>query len=104
MALGSIFGGFWAEVGGQVMAKFAQKSEEMGCQDDVRKTTKKSYAVFRPKKATRRIDKIAVPLIFGGGVPPYKDLRSNLRSTICRHAGCILHCKIAMIGDINLRI
>ena len=62
------------------------------------------YAVFLPKKATKRIDKIAVPLIFGG-VPPYKDLRSNLRSAICRHAGCILQiCKIAMIGDINLGV
>jgi len=40
MALGSIFGGFWAEVGGQVGAKLAQKSQEMGCQDEVKKIIK----------------------------------------------------------------
>ena len=40
MALGSIFGGFWAQVGGQVGAKLAPKSEEMGYQDDVKKSSK----------------------------------------------------------------
>ena len=40
MALGSIFGGFGAQVGGQVGAKLAPKSEEMGYQDDVKKSSK----------------------------------------------------------------
>ena len=40
MALGSIFGGFGAEVGGQVGGKLAPKSEEMGYQDDVKKSSK----------------------------------------------------------------
>ena len=40
MALGLIFGGFWAQVGGQVGAKLAPKSEEMGYQDDVKKSSK----------------------------------------------------------------
>ena len=40
MALGSIFDGFWAQVGGQVGAKLAPKSEEMGYQDDVKKSDK----------------------------------------------------------------
>ena len=40
MALGSIFGRFWAQVGGQVGAKLAPKSEEMGYQDDVKKSSK----------------------------------------------------------------
>ena len=40
MALGSIFGGFWAQVGGQVGVKLAPKSEEMGYQDDVKKSSK----------------------------------------------------------------
>ena len=40
MALGSIFDGFWAQVGGQVGAKLAPKSEEMGYQDDVKKSSK----------------------------------------------------------------
>ena len=39
MALGSIFDRFWAQVGGQVGAKLAPKSEEMGYQDDVKKTS-----------------------------------------------------------------
>ena len=40
MALGSIFGGFGGQVGGQVGAKLAPKSEEMGYQDDVKKSSK----------------------------------------------------------------
>ena len=40
MALGAIFGGFGAQVGGQVRAKLAPKSEEMGYQDDVKKSSK----------------------------------------------------------------
>ena len=40
MALGAILGGFWAQVGGQVGAKLAPKSEEMGYQDDVKKSSK----------------------------------------------------------------
>ena len=40
MALGSIFDGFWAQVGGQVGAKLAPKSEERGYQDDVKKSSK----------------------------------------------------------------
>ena len=40
MALGSIFDGFWAQVGGQVGAKLAPRSEEMGYQDDVKKSSK----------------------------------------------------------------
>ena len=40
MALGSIFGGFWAQVGGQVGLKLAPKSEKMGYQDDVKKSYK----------------------------------------------------------------
>ena len=72
MALGSIFGGFWAEVGGQVGAKLGPKSEEIGYQDDVKKNNQKTYAVFLPKKATRRIGKIAVPLIFWGGCLPIR--------------------------------
>ena len=40
MALGSIFDGFGAQVGGQVGAKLAPKSEEMGYQDDVKKSSK----------------------------------------------------------------
>ena len=37
MALGSIFDRFWAQVGGQVGAKLAPKSEKWGSQDDVKK-------------------------------------------------------------------
>ena len=40
MALGSIFDGFWGQVGGQVGAKLAPKSEERGYQDDVKKSSK----------------------------------------------------------------
>ena len=40
MALGSIWDGFGAKVGGQVGAKLAPKSEEMGYQDDVEKSSK----------------------------------------------------------------
>ena len=40
MALGAIFGGFWGQVGGQVGAKLAPKSEEVGYQDDVKKSSK----------------------------------------------------------------
>ena len=40
MALGLIFGGFGAQVGGQVGAKLAPKSREMGYQDDVNKLSK----------------------------------------------------------------
>ena len=40
MALGSIFGGFWVQVGGQLGAKLAPKSEEMGYQDDLKKSSK----------------------------------------------------------------
>ena len=35
-----IFDGFWAQVGGQVGAKLAPKSEEKGYQDDVKKSSK----------------------------------------------------------------
>ena len=38
--LGQIFGGFGAQVGGQVGAKLAPKSEERGYQDDVKKSSK----------------------------------------------------------------
>ena len=41
MALGSIFGRFWAQVGGQVGVKLAPKSEKMGYQNDVKKSYKK---------------------------------------------------------------
>ena len=40
MALGSIFGCFWDQVGRQVGAKLALKSNKMGCQDDVKKSLK----------------------------------------------------------------
>ena len=40
MALGSIFGRFWAQVGGQVGAKLAPKFEKMGYQIDVEKSSK----------------------------------------------------------------
>ena len=40
MALGSIFDRFWAQVGGQVGVKLAPKSEGMGYQDDVKKSSK----------------------------------------------------------------
>ena len=40
MALGLIFGGFGAQVGGQVGAKLAPKSNEMGYQEDVKKSSK----------------------------------------------------------------
>ena len=40
MALGAIFGGFGGQVGGQVGAKLAPKSEEVGYQDDVKKSSK----------------------------------------------------------------
>ena len=40
MGLRAIFGGFWGQVGGQVGAKLAPKSEEMGYQDDVNKSSK----------------------------------------------------------------
>ena len=36
-ALGWILGGFWLQVGGQVGAKLAPKSEKWGSQDDVKK-------------------------------------------------------------------
>ena len=39
MALGLIFDGFGAQVGSQVGAKLAPKSEEMGYQDDVKKSS-----------------------------------------------------------------
>ena len=38
--LGPIFDGFWAQLGGQVGAKLAPKSEEMGYQGDVKKSSK----------------------------------------------------------------
>ena len=38
--LGPIFDGFWVQVGGQVGAKLAPTSEEMGYQDDVKKSSK----------------------------------------------------------------
>ena len=41
MALGSIFDRFWAQVGGQVGAKLAPKSEKWGPQDDVNKHARK---------------------------------------------------------------
>ena len=40
MALGAIFGGFGGQVWGQVGAKLAPKSEEVGYQDDVKKSSK----------------------------------------------------------------
>ena len=40
MALGAIFGGFGGQVGAQVGAKLAPKSEEVGYQDDVKKSSK----------------------------------------------------------------
>ena len=40
MALGAIFGRFWGQVGGQVGAKLVPKSEEVGYQDDVKKSCK----------------------------------------------------------------
>ena len=40
MALGWIFGGFGVQVGGQVGVKLALKSDKMGYQDDVKKSTK----------------------------------------------------------------
>ena len=40
-ALGSILEQFWAQVGGQVGAKLAPKSEKLELQDDVKKTSKK---------------------------------------------------------------
>ena len=39
-AFGSILAISWAQVGGQVGAKLAPKSEEMGYQDDVKKSSK----------------------------------------------------------------
>ena len=36
-ALGPISGGFWLQLGGQVGAKLAPKSEKWGSQDDVKK-------------------------------------------------------------------
>ena len=39
MSRGSIFGGFWDQAGGQVGAKLAPRSEEMGYQDDVKKSS-----------------------------------------------------------------
>ena len=39
-ALGAILDGFWLQVGGQVGAKLAPKSEEMGYRDDVNKSSK----------------------------------------------------------------
>ena len=43
MALGASFGGFGGQVGAQVGAKLAPKSEEVGYQDDV----KKSFKIWR---------------------------------------------------------
>ena len=40
MALGLILDEFWAQVGGQVGAKLAPRSEEMVYQIDVKKTSK----------------------------------------------------------------
>ena len=40
-ALGPILERFWAQVGGQVGAKLAPKSEKLELQDDVKKTSKK---------------------------------------------------------------
>ena len=37
MALGATFGGFWLQVGGQVEAKLAPKSNKIGHQDDSKK-------------------------------------------------------------------
>ena len=39
MALVSVLDGFWAQVGGQVGAKLAPKSEEVGYQNDVKKSS-----------------------------------------------------------------
>ena len=41
-ALGQIWDGFWLQVGGQVGAKLAPKSEKWGPQDDVNKYAEKS--------------------------------------------------------------
>ena len=49
MALGSIFGGFWDQVGREVGVKLALKSNKMGCQDDV----KKSSQIWRREGAAR---------------------------------------------------
>ena len=46
MALGAIVGGFWAQVGGQVGAKLALKSEKIGYQDDVKKSTKNRFKIY----------------------------------------------------------
>ena len=58
MALGLIFGGLCAHVGGQVGAKLAPKSEEMGYQDDVKKSSK----IWR-RKGTARTDVLAPNII-----------------------------------------
>ena len=61
-ALGPILERFWAQVGGQVGAKLAPKSEKLELQDDVKKTSKKrSY-----KKWARGFDSRKFP---GSGAP-----------------------------------
>ncbi len=45
--LGAIWGGFWLQVGGQVEAKLAPKSEKWGFQDEVKKVRQKGHAGSR---------------------------------------------------------
>ena len=53
MALGSIFGRFWAQVGGQVGVKLAPKSEEMGYQDDFGWLLDRFLVDFRTKLGSK---------------------------------------------------
>ena len=68
IALGSIFGRFGAQVGGRVGAKLAPKSEEMGYQNDVKKSSKiwrrKGTQWFRSGRVSRPLkESLRDPLI-----------------------------------------
>ena len=61
MALGSIFGRFWAQVGTEIEAKLVPKFEKMGYQIDVEKSSKnKSHKEIRGA-ATKLRKLVAVP-------------------------------------------
>ena len=62
---------FGPKLGVKLEPSWRQNQKKWGTKT-MSKNHQKSYAVFRPKKATVNIDKIAVPLIFGGGRLPIR--------------------------------
>ena len=77
MALGSIFGRFGAQVGGQVGAKLAPKSEKMGgYQSDVNKSSKNKS---RSEKQDKLGPRVVVPkrIPSGSSKLEYKSTRTK---------------------------